>query len=44
MMNKLLARSKKTPKKSSQHYNHYTIERIQILPPFTQKSGSKMGM
>jgi hypothetical protein len=34
---KVMGRPKKTPKKSSRHYNHYAIERIQILPDFHLK-------
>ena len=40
---KVMARPKKTLKKSSRRYNHYAIERIQVLPDFHLKVWFKNG-
>jgi hypothetical protein len=40
---KVLARPKKIPKESAQHYNHYAIKRIQVLPDFHLKVWFKNG-
>jgi hypothetical protein len=38
-----MGRPKKTSKKSSRHYNHYAIDRIQVLPDFHLKVWFKNG-